>query len=162
MAYGICDIINCEEPTYIGWQPKTAPSGRQICELHWNEYKAGTFDLYEAFGIQRPPTMTGTSKLIRHCPCGGELQPGRRYCQSCIADRKRQQRRDSYHRNKTRAPVNNTRTKIRICKSENCENERKPNHRYCNRCAEYKSRKSNRERQRRHYRKKSNVRNGST
>ncbi len=153
MAYGICDIINCEEPTYIGWQPKTEPSGRQICEPHWNGHKAGTFDLYRAFDFRRPMATAKAVEMINSCPCGGELQPGRRYCQSCIADRKRQQRRDSYHRNKTRAPVNNTRTKIRICKSENCENERKPNHRYCSICAERRSRKSNRQRQRRHHKK---------
>lgn len=143
MANGFCDVPQCKEPTYMGWRPLTEKTGRQICEIHWNAHKAGTFDLYDAFGFKRPPTMTKTVKLKDYCSCGRERQTGHKYCQTCIADRKRQQRKESYHRKKNRTPSDNSQTKTLICKTEGCQNEREPGHSYCDRCAEtrmYRSR----------------------
>ena len=155
MAYGLCDVPQCEEQTYMGWRPKTEKIGRQVCEKHWNAHKAGTFDLYDAFGFKRPPTMTKTVKLKDYCTCGRELEPKHKFCRTCITERKRQQKRESYYRKKSQPPFDNSQAenKSLICKNEDCENEREPSHRYCSKCADRRSRKSNRERQCRHYKK---------
>jgi hypothetical protein len=140
----------------MGWRPRSVPQrlGEQICKTHFDRHKdkADRFSLYDAFGFKRPPTKAGTFKLKDYCTCGKERQPGRKYCTDCIADRKRIQRKEYYHRKKNE-PVQAEERNTLICRSEGCGNDRKPNHMYCDICAERRRQKSNRERQRRHYRK---------
>jgi hypothetical protein len=160
MAYGLCDVPQCEEETYMGWRPRSVHQrlGKQICRIHFERHKDNNdkFSLYDAFGFERPPTITKTVKLKDYCSCGRERQPAAKYCTSCIAERKRQQRKESYHRLKSRTVSDNSQEeerKILICRNEGCNNERQLNHRYCQKCAQRRSQKSNRERQRRHYKK---------
>lgn len=140
MAYGLCDVPQCEEPTYMGWRPLTEKRGHQVCETHWNAHKAGRFSLYDAFGFEVPPTAKRIVKLKDYCSCGNERQPGHEFCQTCIVERKRQQRKESYHRKKTE-PAQTLKRNILICRNEDCQNERQPNHRYCNLCAVQQRRK---------------------
>jgi len=114
MADGICDVPGCSRETYMGWRPLKERIGHQVCELHWNGHKAGTFDLYDAFGFKRPRTMTKheaqrqddipyedkehwdeilqpkDDTLLRECPeCHRpKLKPRQRYCDSCKGKRR--------------------------------------------------------------------------
>jgi len=143
MAYGICDVLQCEEQTYLGWRPLTERTGRQVCLSHWNGHKGGSFDLYGAFGFRRPLIKTKPVELSALCCCGEELLPGHRLCTSCAAERERERKREYYYRSKEeRLP------KATHLRCAECGQEREPNYRYCSRCAKQQRRKLDRERKR--------------
>lgn len=148
MAYGLCDVQQCESETYMGWRPLTERTGRKVCEFHWQGHKSGRFDLYDAFGFKRPLAKTKPVKLIEYCECGRELEPGHRLCPSCAAEREKERKREYYHQSKEEKSL-----KVIKLRCKECVSEREPGHRYCRKCAERRGRKSNRERQRRHYKK---------
>ena len=118
-----CDVTGCSEQTFMGWRPLTERIGRKVCEYHWRRHKDenDSFDLFEAFGFERPvgmtkPTLakqTSSCKVLdfrRLCPdCGQPRESGHRYCSKCSkrrkaeSNRKRQQRH--YKRQKPNAFV---------------------------------------------------------
>jgi len=142
MAYGLCDVPQCEEQTYMGWRSLRERTGRQICERHWEAHKDNKFNLYDAFGFQRPLIKTKPVKLIEYCSCGATLQPGHRLCNNCATGRERLRKREYYHQRKEEPP------KVISLLCTECGQEREPNHRYCKLCARQQRRKLDRERKR--------------
>jgi len=118
-----CDVTGCSEQTFMGWRPLTERIGRKVCEYHWRRHKDenDSFDLFEAFGFERPVGMTkptlatqaSSCKVLdfrRKCPdCGQPRESGHRYCSKCskrrkaVSNRKRQKRH--YKRQKPNAFV---------------------------------------------------------
>jgi len=141
MAYGLCDVPQCEEQTFMGWRPLTERTGRQVCLSHWNGHKGGSFNLYDAFGFRRPLIKTKPVKLPALCGCGEEILPGHRLCAICAVERERERKREYYHRSKEKKPL-----KVISLLCTECGQEREPNHRYCSRCAKQQRRKLDRER----------------
>ena len=130
MADGICDVPKCNEVTYMGWRPLSEKIGRQICETHWNAYKSGRFDLYDAFGFRRTRIKSKPVNVIEHCSCGRELQPGHRLCRSCATERERERKREYYHRSKAKESA-----EIISLQCKQCGKKRLPGHSYCGKCA---------------------------
>ena len=150
---GICEVPECKEQSFMVWRPLTEKTGQQVCKPHFEKHKESRNEfLYNAFRIKKAQTIA-TPDEKEYCSCGRQRQQGHKYCPACIAKRKRQQRKDSYYKNKNAPAAPTEKTITLICGSEDCQSEREPNHRYCSRCAEKRKRESNRKRQRRHYRK---------
>ena len=152
MADGICDVPKCRRQTYMGWRPLSEKIGHQICEHHWDRHKNKNdkFNLFDVFGFKRPQTKTRpvNVKLTEHCACGRELQLGRRLCRSCAIEREKERKREYYHRSKTKKSP-----EIISLRCRECGGQRLPGHSYCRKCGQRRRQKSNRERQRRHYKK---------
>jgi hypothetical protein len=158
IMYRSCDVKECSEPTFIGWKPLTESRGWQICERHWRRHlnEKDRFDLYDAFKFRRPvrkprrPVQTET----RRCGCGRALQAGHRFCSVCIQERERQRKRLSYHKRKNPEPEPEPTAQDDIPRCRVCGDPREPGHTYCSKCSKGRQRQANRERQRRHYRKR--------
>lgn len=159
MAYGICDVPKCGRESYMGWRPLTVAKGRQICTHHWNRHcnKSSNFNLFDVFGFERPKPLpkAESEEQSRLCLCGEELLPGHRLCKKCGEERERQRKREYYHKKRDdefirRLGGSDIEENIPLCKD--CGKERLSGHSYCQKCSQWHSRKSNRERQRR-YRK---------
>ena len=156
---GSCDVTGCSGQTYLGWRPLTERIGHKICEQHWRRHKdeQDSFDLFEAFGFRRPAGMPKqvTKRGSARCVCGGELEPGRKFCTVCAAVRERQRKKQYYHgkKNRTVEPVVDENT----LRCRQCGGRRLPGLSYCEKCADRRKTQSNRERRRRSYRKAQNV-----
>ena len=149
----------------MGWRPLTVVKGRQICMYHWNRHcnKSSDFNLFEVFGFEKPKPLLKAKpeKQSERCACGEELQPGHRLCKKCAAERERQRKREYYHQKRDdefirRLGGPDIEEKSPRCKD--CGKERLPGRSYCQKCGQWHSRMSNRERQRR-YRKKQRSQN---
>jgi len=175
MAYGICDVKECQRKTYMGWRPLTERIGRQVCKRHWDRHKNKNdrFNLFDALGFPESAKLPTENKDFIHqrgakpekrprlCVCGEELQPGHRLCKKCAAERERQRKRE-YQRKKrvgkAQYLTDDSVIEKDAIRCEGCGKERPPGHTYCEKCAERQKRKSNRERQRK-YRKRQRVQN---
>jgi hypothetical protein len=154
---GSCDVAGCTNPVFMGWRPLAERLGRKICGEHWQRHKDSEddFDLFEAFGFRRraviPKPVVKTQPGC--CACGGELLPGRRLCTVCAAERERRRKREAYHERKSRQEEKPAEQELMLrCKA--CGEERQPGHTYCPKCGQERRRQSNRQRQRRHSRKR--------
>lgn len=156
MAYGTCDVRDCQRKTFMGWQPVSAPKGRQVCKYHWDEHrnKNSEFSLYDAFGFDRPvvlpKTRVETPPPVRRCDCGNELQPRHRFCEDCTSERERERKRE-YQRRRRQAARQETGNAPacdkHVPKCRRCGEPREKGHVYCVRCAEQRQRESKRNRQ---------------
>ena len=153
---GLCDVKECSKATCLGWRPLTERRGRQICEYHWLRHKDETdsFDLFEVFKFRRSERMRKSvvKKYVYRCSCGRELLPGRRFCTVCAVKRERQRKKRAYHERKKPQAQPLEDENMLCCRR--CGNECKTGHTYCSECAKRQSKQSNRERQRRYYRKR--------
>ena len=154
-----CDVTGCSGQTHLGWRPLTERLGRKICEQHWRRHKDehDSFDLFEAFGFRRPAGIPKqvTKKDIARCVCGRELEPGRRFCTVCAADRERRRKKQYYHDKKNRTVEPVVRENTLRCRQ--CGGRRLPGRSYCEKCADRRKKRSNRERRRRSYQKAQSV-----
>jgi hypothetical protein len=150
-----CDVTGCSGRTHLGWRPLAERMGRKICERHWRRHKdeQDSFDLFEAFGFRRPPGIPkpAVKKDIAGCGCGRELEPGRRFCTVCAAERERQRKKRYYHdkKNSRAEPVVDENT----LRCEQCGNARLPGHSYCGKCAERRNKMTRRQAQSRYWKK---------
>jgi len=161
MAHKSCDVKGCTNPVFMGWRPLTERLGRKVCEYHWRRHKdeQDSFDLFEAFGLPRPTRVRKLTakplaeKHLPRCACGRELLPGRRLCTACAQERERRRKREAYHERKSRQEEKPPEQELMLrCKT--CGEERQPGHTYCPKCGQERRRQSNRQRQRRHSRKR--------
>ena len=112
MSYGICDIPQCEEKTFMGWRPLTVKKGFQICKPHFEMHKNDRQYLYDVFMIKRPDksfsketTYEACIVKLRMCPDCHEikLKPRQRYCDNCKKFRRRKTKKEyqrKFRRNK--------------------------------------------------------------
>jgi hypothetical protein len=154
MTNGLCDVKDCRGLPLLGWRPLTERTGRKVCEHHWLRHKddKDSFDLYDEFKFRRPEGIRKpiAEKEAIRCSCGQELLPRRMLCAECAAERERQRKKRAYHERKNPEPIEQE----NILRCRACGQQRKPGHTYCSKCSQRRSEKSNRERQRRHYRKR--------
>lgn len=155
MNNGLCDVKGCQGLPYLGWRPLTEHLGRKICELHWRRHldENDSFDLFDEFKFRRP---LGICKPIpkRHislCTYGRALDAGHRFCAICAKERERLRKKRAYHERKNPKPEPIVQENILLCRA--CGGTRKPGCTYCPKCSKERRKQSNRERQRRHYRK---------
>jgi hypothetical protein len=155
MKNELCDVKGCQGLPLLGWRPLTERRGRQIYQQHWRRHldEKDSFDLFDEFGFRRPLGLPKpvTKKYVYRCSCGRELLPKHRFCTACAAERERQRKKRAYHelKNQKEKPVEEN-----ILRCRQCGKERKSGYTYCSECAKRQSKQSNRERQRRHYRKR--------
>ncbi len=98
MAYGTCDVKDCEGKTFKCWRPLSEPFGnaKQLCKRCWVRHvdPGDPFDLFDEFGFRRP--QPDRSKEIIPIPrvdderdperCGPNLQRFiKNECASCIS-----------------------------------------------------------------------------
>jgi hypothetical protein len=155
VMFGLCDVKKCSEPTFMGWRPLTERRGRQVCEQHWRQHldDKDSFNLFDEFKFRRPLGILKplTKKNIPRCSCGRELLPGRRFCTVCAAERERQRKKRAYH--KCKNPESEPIVQKNILQCRACGRQREPGHTYCPKCSKDRQKQTNRDRQRRHYRK---------
>jgi hypothetical protein len=127
MCNGLCDLKGCSEVTYMCWRPLTERIGRKICERHWSRHldENDSFDLYEVFNFRRPANRPRRQikAEMRRCDCGCALESGHN-------------------------PIRNKSDGCRACGAQ-----RRPRHTYCDKCAQERQKRANREHQKRHYRR---------
>jgi hypothetical protein len=136
-----CDVNGCTNETYMGWRPLTERIGRKICEQHWTRHQnpEDSFDLFEAFGFQRPPGIPKPVAKKDGPRRAAEPDPGRKVCTQAIAEPE---------------PPREKPSELSGCRG--CGAEREPGHTFCRSCAAKRKKQSDRERQRRRYRKRQN------
>lgn len=140
--YGQCDIPGCNEPTFIGWQPKSQGPGKQICRTHTLRHRDPDdgFDLFAAFGFIRSPAAR--IRLTGRQPD----TPG-------LAERKSpaQKQTNPASTAKRQRPSRKLADRERICRA--CGETRQPGHTYCKRCKILRRKESSRIRRMRSYHK---------
>ena len=152
----LCDVPGCGNQAFMGWRPLTERRGRKICELHWRRHQDenDSFDLFEAFGFHRlhqAKKHVTAAKSV--CSCGRQIALGHKFCEVCVAERKRQRNRRAYHRRKKEQQSTQSVNHENIQHCRACDSPREPGHTYCRKCSQDRQRQANRERQRRHYQK---------
>jgi hypothetical protein len=159
MAYGICDVGQCQEKTYMGWRPHTVALGRQVCRGHWERHKNSLdgFSLFDAFGFQRPlihPKPIPKAKPVikrepeKTCSCGRPRRPRHQYCPSCAAERERIRKQEWQAQQE--APAAGPQQEAPRLQCRQCGEERPAGHTYCEKCAERREKQLHRERQRKY------------
>ena len=156
---GLCDVKECNEPTFVAWRPLTERRGRQICEYHWCRHQnpEDSFDLFDEFKFRRPLRICKPvlKKCIPRCGCGRELLAGHRFCTVCAIERERQRKRLSYHKRKNPKPVQVEQENILQCRQ--CGRQRKAGYTYCSECAKHRKTMTRRQAQSRYWRKRHKV-----
>ena len=156
---GLCDVKGCRGLPLLGWRPLTERIGRKICKQHWRRHREekDSFDLFDEFKFRRPagiPKLVA-KKNVSRCACGRDREPRRRFCTVCATERERQRKKRAYHKRKNEHQQPIEQENMLLCRQ--CGQQREPGYTYCPKCSQRRSNQSNRERQRRHYRKAQKI-----
>ena len=153
MNNGLCDVKGCLSLPLLGWRPLTERIGRKVCVQHWRRHKdeKDSFDLFDEFGFRRSPHARKSKPVLKPVSnCGRELLPIHRLCDVCAKERERQRKKRAYHEQKNQQqPIEQD--NILLCRQ--CGHQREAGRTVCSKCSQRRSNQSNRERQRRYYRK---------